>query len=48
MLAAPDGSRYAMQAYAQIVDRTLSYDDLPKLGKMVLWEGAQPLRIEAA
>jgi hypothetical protein len=32
VLAAPNGSRYAMQAYAQIVDKTLSYDDLPKLG----------------
>ncbi|HWB52170.1 MAG TPA: hypothetical protein VG651_23885 [Stellaceae bacterium] len=33
VLVAPDGSRYAMQAYAQIVDKTLSYDDLPKLGE---------------
>jgi len=32
VLEAPGGSRYAMQAYAQIVDKTLSYDDLPKLG----------------
>jgi hypothetical protein len=32
MLEAPDGSRYAMQAYAQIVDKTLTYDDLPALG----------------
>jgi hypothetical protein len=32
MLEAVDGSRYAMQAYAQIVDKTLTYDDLPKLG----------------
>jgi hypothetical protein len=32
MLKAPAGSRYAMQAYAQIVDKTLTYDDLPKLG----------------
>jgi hypothetical protein len=32
MLEAADGSRYAMQAYAQIVDKTLTYDDLPKLG----------------
>jgi len=23
-------------------------DDLPKLGKMVLWEGAQAIRIEEA
>ena len=27
-----DGSRYVMQAYAQIVDKTLTYDDLPALG----------------
>jgi hypothetical protein len=32
VLVAPNGSRYAMQAYAQIVDKTLTYDDLPKLG----------------
>ena len=32
VLMAPNGSRYAMQAYAQIVDKNLSYDDLPKLG----------------
>jgi hypothetical protein len=32
MLEAPDGSRHVMQAYAQIVDKTLSYDDLPALG----------------
>jgi hypothetical protein len=32
VLTAPDASRYAMQAYAQIVDKTLFYDDLPKLG----------------
>jgi hypothetical protein len=32
VLAAPDGTRYVMQAYAQIVDKGLSYDDLPTLG----------------
>jgi hypothetical protein len=32
MLEAPDGSRYAMQAYADIVDKTLTYADLPTLG----------------
>lgn len=32
VLAAPNGGRYAMQAYAQIVDKHLTYDDLPKLG----------------
>jgi hypothetical protein len=31
MLEAPDSSRYVMQAYAQIVDKTLSYNDLPAL-----------------
>ncbi len=31
MLEAPDGSRYVMQAYAQIVDKTLSYNDPPAL-----------------
>jgi hypothetical protein len=35
MLEAPDGSRYAMQAYAQIVDKTLTYDDLPALGALL-------------
>ncbi len=32
VLVAPDGKRYAMQAYAQMIDKTLSYDDLPGLG----------------
>jgi hypothetical protein len=32
LLEASDGSRYAMQAYSQIVDKTLSYDDLATLG----------------
>jgi hypothetical protein len=32
MLEAADGSRYVMQAYSQIVDKTLGYDDLPTLG----------------
>lgn len=32
VLVAPDGKRYAMQAYAQMIDKTLSYDDLPDLG----------------
>jgi hypothetical protein len=31
-LEAPDGSRYAMQAYSQIVNKDLSYADLPTLG----------------
>ena len=32
LLEAPDGSRYVMQAYAQIVDKTLDYAGLPALG----------------
>jgi hypothetical protein len=32
MLKAPDGARYAMQAYAHIIDKTLTYNDLPALG----------------
>jgi hypothetical protein len=32
MVEAADGSRYALQAYSQIVDKTLNYDDLATLG----------------
>jgi hypothetical protein len=32
MLEAPGGARYVMQAYAGIVDKTLTYDGLPALG----------------
>ena len=32
LLVRPDGARYAMQSYAQIVDKSLSYADLPTLG----------------
>jgi hypothetical protein len=32
LLVRPDGGRYAMQSYAQIVDKSLSYADLPTLG----------------
>jgi hypothetical protein len=32
LLVRPDGGRYAMQSYAQIVDKSLGYADLPKLG----------------
>ena len=32
MLEAPDGSRYAMQAYSQIVDKSLDYAGLSALG----------------
>jgi hypothetical protein len=32
LLVRPDGARYAMQSYAQIIDKSLTYADLPKLG----------------
>jgi hypothetical protein len=32
LLVRPDGLRYAMQGYAQTIDKTLSYADLPALG----------------
>jgi hypothetical protein len=32
LLVRSDGARYAMQSYAQIVDKSLSYADLPTLG----------------
>jgi hypothetical protein len=32
LLVRGDGARYAMQSYAQIVDKSLSYADLPTLG----------------
>jgi hypothetical protein len=32
LLVRPDGDRYAMQSYAQIIDKSLGYADLPKLG----------------
>jgi len=32
LLVRADGGRYAMQSYAQIVDKSLSYADLPTLG----------------
>jgi hypothetical protein len=32
LLVRPDGGRYAMQSYAQIIDKSLGYADLPKLG----------------
>ena len=31
LLQGPDGSKYAMQSYAQIVDKTQTYDDLASL-----------------
>ncbi|MGL4648572.1 MAG: hypothetical protein ACRC1H_04125 [Caldilineaceae bacterium] len=32
ILESPDGARYAMQSFALIVDKTLTYGDLPQLG----------------
>jgi hypothetical protein len=32
LLVRADGARYAMQSYAQIIDKSLSYADLPTLG----------------
>jgi hypothetical protein len=32
VLVRPDGARYAMQSYAEIADKSLSYADLPDLG----------------
>ncbi|MGA9322783.1 MAG: hypothetical protein WBW06_17175 [Xanthobacteraceae bacterium] len=32
LLVRSDGARYAMQSYAQIIDKSLSYADLPTLG----------------
>jgi len=40
LLVRPDGARYAMQSYAQIVDKSLSYGDLPGLAaKLKLPDG---------
>jgi hypothetical protein len=33
LLQGPDGSKYAMQSYAQIVDKTQTYDDLASLAE---------------
>jgi hypothetical protein len=33
LLQGPDGAKYAMQSYAQIVDKTLTYDDLANLAE---------------
>jgi hypothetical protein len=32
LLVRPDGGRYAMQSYAQTIDKSLAYADLPALG----------------
>jgi hypothetical protein len=52
ILLAYGGVRFASKvgqlAGNHFVTITSPMDDLAKLGKMCLWEGAQPLRIEAA
>jgi hypothetical protein len=41
-------SKVGQLAGNHFITITSPLDDVPKLGKMVLWEGAQPIRIEAA
>jgi hypothetical protein len=41
-------SKVGQLAGNHFITITSPLDDLPKLGKMVLWEGAQPFLIEAA
>jgi hypothetical protein len=41
-------SKMGQLAGNHFITITSAFDDLPKLGKMTLWEGAQPIRIEAA
>src|SRR5258707_1883455 len=41
-------SKVGQLAGNHFITITSPLDDLPKLGKMVLWEGAQPIRIEGA
>ena len=41
-------SKVGQLAGNHFVTITSALEDLPKLGKMVLWEGAQPIRIAAA
>ena len=41
-------SKMGQLAGNHFITITSSLEDLPKLGKMTLWEGAQPIRIEAA
>ena len=40
-------SKVGQLAGNHFITLTSAFNDLPKLGKMVLWEGAQPIRIEA-
>ena len=41
-------SKMGQLAGNHFITITSALDDLPKLGKMVLWEGAQKIRIESA
>jgi hypothetical protein len=41
-------SKVGQLAGNHFITITSPLDDVPKLGKMVLWEGAQPIRIEVA
>jgi Protein of unknown function (DUF3830) len=41
-------SKMGQLAGNHFITITSALDDLPKLGKVVLWEGAQPIRIEPA
>lgn len=41
-------SKMGQLAGNHFITVTSALGDLPKLGKLVLWEGAQPIRIEAA
>jgi hypothetical protein len=41
-------SKVGQLAGNHFITLTTALGDLPKLGKMVLWECAQPIRIEAA
>jgi len=41
-------SKVGQLAGNHFITITSPLDDLPKLGQLVLWEGAQPIRIEAA
>ena len=41
-------SKVGQLAGNHFISITSSFEDLAKLGKMTLWEGAQPIKIEAA
>ena len=41
-------SKMGQLAGNHFITITSAFDDLPKLGKMTLWEGAQPIRIALA